>query len=213
MMLNSYIDHTNLKPTAGSAEIDRLCQEAIAHQFYAVCIHGSYVDRAFKNLKNSKVRIAAVAGFPLGACSSSSKIAEAVYCVENGADEIDMVLNLGFFKEKSYGKVSDEIASLKKAVGSRILKVILETGYLSEEEIRTACRLASDAGADYVKTSTGFGPGGADKNTVQIMLEEAGTSVKVKASGGIRDADTARALIDMGVSRIGTSSGLKIIGQ
>jgi len=211
MELNRYIDHTLLKPTATPEDIVELCNEAKQYEFYAVCVNSSYVLLAADELKNSAVKIAAVVGFPLGANSYQAKVCEAEQCIKDGADEIDMVLNVGFLKAELYNQVQDEIAAVKKSIGTRILKVILETCYLTDDEIRMACQIAKKAGADYVKTSTGFGTGGATEHTVKIMVHEVGDSLKIKASGGIKDTATAKKYIEMGVSRIGTSSGIEIV--
>ncbi len=210
MELNGYIDHTLLKSTATPDHIIELCNEAKTHNFYAVCVNGCYVSLAKNHLKNSEVKIAAVVGFPLGASSPESKIREAEIAIEHGADEIDMVLNVGFLKGEWHEAVTTEIAEVKKAIGSRVLKVILETCYLTDEEIKKACQIAKKANADYVKTSTGFGTAGATEKAVKIMLDEVGDVMKVKASGGIKDAETAIKYIKMGVSRLGTSSGIAI---
>ena len=166
---------------------------------------------AKEELKGSGVKIATVVGFPLGASSPESKIREAAISIGHGADEIDMVMDIGFLKSQWTDAITKEIEEVKKAIGSKILKVIIETCYLSDEEIKTACQLAKKAGADFVKTSTGFGTGGATEHAVKLMLDEVGDSLKIKASGGIKDAETAKRYIEMGVSRIGTSSGIEIV--
>jgi len=209
--LNKYIDHTLLKATATSEDIIQLCQQAKQHNFYAVCINGCYVSLAKKHLKDSAIKIASVVGFPLGASASDIKVMEAKLAVELGADEIDMVINIGFLKNGRKKEVLEEIQEIKDAIGIKILKVILEVCYLSDEEIRVGCQLAKKAGADYVKTSTGFGTRGATVQAVKIMLEEVGGTMKVKAAGGIRNIKTAQRYIKMGVSRIGTSSGIQIV--
>ncbi len=211
MKLNRFIDQTLLKATATSEEITKLCKEAIAHKFYAVCINACYVPLAKQELKNSDVKIATVIGFPLGASSSKSKVEEAAVAINNGADEIDMVLNIGFLKNQWNDLVTNEIEEVKKAIGSKILKVILETCYLTDDEIKIACQLAKKAGADFVKTSTGFGTAGATIHHVKLMADEVGDSLKIKASGGIKNAETALQYIELGVSRIGTSSGIEIV--
>src|SRR5690554_238771 len=211
MKLNRIIDQTLLKATATSEEITQLCKEAIAHKFYAVCINACYVPLAKQELKNSDVKIATVIGFPLGASSSKSKVEEAAVAINNGADEIDMVLNIGFLKNQWNDLVTNEIEEVKKTIGSKILKVILETCYLTDDEIKIACQLAKKAGADFVKTSTGFGTAGATINHVKLMADEVGDSLKIKASGGIKNAETALQYIELGVSRIGTSSGIEIV--
>lgn len=209
--LSSYIDHTLLIATATPEDILKLCNEAKEYNFYAVCVNSYYVFLAANELKNNAVKVAAVVGFPLGANSSHAKVCEAEQCIKDGADEIDMVLNIGLLKANSHKLVRDEIAAVKAVIGSRTLKVILETCYLTDEKIKLACQIAEDAGADFVKTSTGFGTGGATEHTIKIMVNEVGDSLKIKASGGIKDAATAKKYIEMGVSRIGTSSGIEIV--
>lgn len=211
MDITHFIDHTLLKPTATSEDINRLCEEAKKYDFMAVCVNGCYVSTAKKNLKNTAIKVAAVVGFPLGASSSESKIEEARICVKDGADEIDMVINLGFLKAKNYEAVAKEIEEVKKTIGDKILKVILEICFLTDEEIKIACQLTKKSGADYVKTSTGFGIAGATEHAVKIMMYEVGEFLKIKASGGIKDLATAQKYIDLGVSRIGTSSGVEIV--
>lgn len=209
--IGQYIDHTLLKATATEDDIIQLCTEAKEFGFYAVCINGCYVELAKNQLKNSAVKIATVIGFPLGAASTESKVREATIAVEYGADEIDMVMNIGFFKSKYTKAVTEEIEAIKKSIGPKILKVIIETCYLTDGEIKLACQLAKKGGADFVKTSTGFGTGGATTHAVKLMVDEVGESVQVKASGGIKDANTAKKYIKLGVSRIGTSSGIEIV--
>ena len=211
MNLNQYIDHTLLSANATTSEIKKLCIEAIDHKFYAVCVNSSRIKYAKEILAESGVKLAATIGFPLGASSMTSKITEAEKAIADGADEIDMVMNVGFFRDGKYELVQTEIANIKKAISSNILKVIIETCYLTDEEIAIASELVLKAGADFVKTSTGFGSGGASLNDVKIMKKVVGDKVKIKASGGIRDAETAKEYIKMGVDRIGTSSGIKII--
>ncbi|MGA8852748.1 MAG: deoxyribose-phosphate aldolase [Christiangramia sp.] len=211
MNLNQYIDHTLLSANATTSEIKKLCVEAIDHKFYAVCVNSSRVKYAKEILAESEVKLAATIGFPLGASSTISKITEAEKAIADGADEIDMVMNVGFFRDGKYELVQKEIANIKKTIGSNILKVIIETCYLTDEEIAVASELVLKAGADFVKTSTGFGSRGASLQDVKIMKKVVGDKVKIKASGGIRDAETAKEYIKMGVDRIGTSSGIKII--
>jgi deoxyribose-phosphate aldolase len=211
MDLRDYIDHTLLKATATSDQIIDLCNEAKSYRFYAVCVNGCNVSLAKKELENSNIKVAAVIGFPLGAMSTRSKLDEVRDCLEQGADEIDMVINIGKLKEGNHSYVENEIASVKKVMGKKILKVIFETCYLNDDEIRICCKLVMRAGADFVKTSTGFGSRGATKKDVIIMKEMVGGNVRIKASGGIRDAQTAKEYIELGVDRIGTSSGIEIV--
>lgn len=213
MNLNTFIDHTLLKPTATPNDITLLCNEALTYSFYGVCVNSCYVKLASKILANSNVKVVSTIGFPLGASSTIAKCSEAKQCILDGAKEIDMVINLGFLKQKLYHEIEEEISSIKKTIGDNILKVIIETCFLTDEEKRMACRLALKAGADYVKTSTGFGTGGATENDVKLMIEEVGDKMKVKASGGVKDGTTAIKYIDLGVSRIGTSSGIQIVTE
>jgi len=210
MQIQDYIDHTILKPTATISDIEKLCTEAIDHKFYAVCVNGCYTKQAKKQLKGSKVKLAVVIGFPLGAMSTESKVFEAQDCIAQGADEIDMVINVGWMKSGKFNWVQQEISSIKRAIGEKVLKVIIETCYLTKEEKIKACVLALEAGANFVKTSTGFGTGGATLEDIKLMKGVVGNKAKIKASGGIKDRATALKYITLGVSRIGTSSGIAI---
>lgn len=211
MQLNQYIDHTNLKPTATPADIEKLCREAVSHNFYAVCVNGHFVNLAKKQLRDSEVKLAAVVGFPLGANTTQSKVFEAREAISNGADEIDMVINLGMLKSGDFAFIEAEIYEIKKAIGNKVLKVILETCYLDQEEIKQASKAALNARADFVKTSTGFGSRGASLEDVRIMKEVVDDKLEIKASGGIKDKETALQYLELGVTRIGTSSGVAII--
>ena len=211
MELNSYIDHTLLCPTATPDDICKLCDQAKKYNFYAVCVNSCYVFLASNELLGTNVKIVATVGFPLGASSTKTKREEAKRCIKDGADEIDMVINIGFLKHNLFKSVREEISAVKKVVGDKVLKVIIETCYLTEEEIRIACNICVRAGADFVKTSTGFGPGGATFEDVKLILNEVNDQVKVKASAGIRDAKTAIKYIELGVHRIGTSSGVEMV--
>lgn len=211
MELNKYIDHTVLKATTTATDIKKLCDEAMEYNFFSVCVNGSYVSLAKEELKGSDVKIAAVVGFPLGAMESDSKVFEAKKCIKNGANEIDMVLNVGFMKSGMYKEVEAEIKAIKSAIGSNVLKVILETCYLTKDEIRDACKFSLAAGADFVKTSTGFGTGGATFEDVEIMKSIVEGKAQIKASGGVRDLETATKYIEMGVTRLGTSSGVQLM--
>jgi len=211
MKIAQYIDHTLLKPTATTADIKALCSEARKHQFYALCVNGCHVRTAHAELIGSDVKLAAVIGFPLGAMSTEAKVAEAKYCVEHGADEIDMVINIGWLKEGLLMSVKEEIALIKEAISGKTLKVIIETAYLSDEEKILACNLIIEARADFVKTSTGFAPGGATFEDVELIKNTIKGQAKIKASGGIKDSSTALRYIDLGVDRIGTTSGITII--
>ena len=211
MDLNKYIDHTLLKPTATKNDIIQLCNEAKKHDFFSVCVNSSYVKLAKKELKKTDVKICSVIGFPLGAMSAKAKVYEAKQALKDGADEIDMVINVGFLKSKAFKKVEKEIRSIKKIMPKNNLKVILETCYLSKEEILNASELALNAKADFIKTSTGFGTGGATIEDVKLMNSVAKGKMKIKASGGIKDFKTAKEYIDLGVERLGTSSGIAIV--
>ena len=211
MELNRYIDHTLLKSTATTRDIETLCKEAIEYQFFGVCIHGSYLKLAKRILKDSGVKLVAVTDFPLGMAQPKAKLEEAVINLQAGADEIDTVLNLGLLKSKNYKAIEEELTSIKTTMGEKILKVIIETCYLTTEEKRVACRLLVNSGVDFVKTSTGFGSGGATIEDVKLIKEEVGNSAKIKASGGIRDLHTAENFIASGADRIGTSSAVSMM--
>ncbi|MBI6115191.1 deoxyribose-phosphate aldolase [Salegentibacter maritimus] len=211
MQLNQYIDHTLLKPTAKPDDIEKLCMEAVANQFIAICIPPSYLNLAKSILKTSNVKIATVVGFPLGAMTTDAKVFEAQDAIAKGADEIDMVINIGILKTGNTEYIQNEIAEIKKAIGSKILKVIIETCYLNDAEKKAACLAALKGRADFVKTSTGFGTAGATFEDVQLMKQIAGDKMKVKASGGIKDRENAIKYIELGVSRLGTSSGVNLV--
>lgn len=211
MNLSKYIDHTLLKATATENDIIQLCKEAIEYNFFAVCVNSSYVELCKKTLANSTIKIASVVGFPLGAMDTLSKIKEAENAKNNGADEIDMVINIGFLKDKKLDLVENEIRLIKKAIGNNVLKVIIETCYLTDEEKKIATQLTVNAGADFVKTSTGFGTGGATLEDIAMMKSITQNKIKIKASGGIRDFETAIQYINLGVDRIGTSNGFQIV--
>ncbi|GIM48841.1 deoxyribose-phosphate aldolase [Capnocytophaga stomatis] len=211
MKLNKYIDHTLLKANATVSEIETLCKEAITHDFFSVCVNSGYVSYAKEFLKGTNVNVCSVVGFPLGAMSTRSKVFETEQAIADGADEIDMVINVGWLQSGEVDKVREEIALIKKACGNKVLKVILETCYLTDDEKRLACKLSVEAGADFVKTSTGFGTGGATLSDVQLMKETVNGKAKIKASGGIRDFKTAMQYVDLGVQRIGTSNGIAIV--
>ena len=213
MHFENYIDHTLLKPTATEKDIRQLCTEALNYNFYGVCINGCHLSLAKDLLKGSKVKLVAVVGFPLGSMSTKAKVNEAMDYMEQGANELDMVLNIGWLRSGDYLAVQEEIRQVKQVVGNNVLKVILETCYLTDAEIITACKLAVNAKADFVKTSTGFGPRGASFEDVVLMKKIVGNKIKIKASGGIKDAVTAQNYIDLGVARIGTSSGVAIVAN
>ena len=209
--INRLIDHTLLKPDAKQEEIEKLCAEAIKYHFMSVCVNPCNVNLCAKLLKGSDVKVCTVIGFPLGANISKTKIEETKYCLENGASEIDMVINIGRLKDKDYDYVENEIRKKKKVCKDNILKVILETCLLSDEEIVKACQLSQNAGADFVKTSTGFSKGGATTHAAKLMRETVKDALGVKASGGIHSYEEAMAMVEAGANRIGASSGIKIV--
>lgn len=211
MGLNKYIDHTILKATASSSDVQKLCEEAIEHEFYSVCVNGCYVADAKQLLQGTDVKVAAVVGFPLGAMTTAAKVFEAKEAVENGASEIDMVINVAKLKDGEFEYVENEILQIKEAIGDNVLKVIIETCYLTDEEKVKACELSLVAKADFVKTSTGFGTGGATYEDVKLMKSVVGDNAKVKASGGVRDKETAQKYVELGAERLGTSSGIDIV--
>ena len=206
MDIAKYIDYTLLKATATPANIEKLCKEALEYGFYSVCVNSGYVPLAAQLLKDTDTKVCTVVGFPLGAMSTQAKLYETSVALTQGAQEIDMVLNVGLFLSGNVAKVLDEIALLKQETGDRVLKVIIETCYLNDEQKRLASQVCVDAGADFVKTSTGFGTGGATLADVQLIKEVVGDRAKIKASGGIRDKQTALQYISLGVSRIGASA-------
>ncbi len=203
------IDHTLLKAVSDRQGIMALCEEAIEYGTASVCIPPSYVKEAKE--KFPSLNVCTVIGFPLGYSTTAVKVFEAEDAVKNGADEIDMVIDLGFVKNGEFDKVTAEIAAVKKAAGSRILKVIIETCYLTEEEKIKLCKCVTDGGADYIKTSTGFGDSGADIKDIRLFKEHIGPGVKIKAAGGIRTKEAMEEFINAGCSRIGTSGAKNIV--
>ncbi len=209
----AYIDHTLLKPEATRADIVHLCREARQNGFFSVCVNSSYVKTAVAELADSAVKVCAVVGFPLGASTTATKAFEAAEAVESGAEEIDMVMHLGALKGGDEKYLLEDIAAVVRASGGKIVKVIIETGLLNNQEKILACRLATEAGAGFVKTSTGFGPGGATVADIELMRETVGLTQGIKASGGVRTLETALQMIEAGATRIGTSSGITIAGS
>ncbi|GHC62100.1 deoxyribose-phosphate aldolase [Ulvibacter litoralis] len=209
--LHTYIEHTLLKSTATTEDITNLCNEAIEYNFYGVCVNTCYVTLAANTLKDHSAKVIATVGFPLGANSTKSKIEETKQAIKEGADEIDMVLNVGFLKSQLTKSVSAEIKAIKKVMGRRILKVIIETCYLSQAEMKLASEIARLAGADFVKTSTGFGSRGATVKDIITIKKKVGDHMQIKASGGIKTASQCIELIEAGASRIGTSNGIGIL--
>ena len=218
--LAKMIDHTILKADATQSDIEKLCEEAKKYNFASVCVNPYWVPLASDLLKNSTVKVCTVIGFPLGATSSESKASETEIAILHGADEVDMVINVGAMKNNKTDIVEKDILSVvnsarktgKSQNKNIIVKVILETCYLTKEEIKNACICAKNARADFVKTSTGFGTGGATTEDVALMKQTVGSSMEVKASGGIRDYETAIKMIEAGATRLGTSSGISIVG-
>ncbi len=207
------IDHTLLRPEATPDQVARLCQEAREYHFASACVNPTYVRLAAQLLAGSEAKVCSVAGFPLGASTSETKAFEARRAIEDGAHEVDMVINVGALKASNEDQVKDDIVGVVEACheAGALCKVIIEAGLLTEEEKRLACQLAQEAGADFVKTSTGFIAGGAAVEDVALMRSVVGDSMGVKASGGIKTYEQARALVEAGASRIGTSSGVQIM--
>ncbi|MFN3307785.1 MAG: deoxyribose-phosphate aldolase [Anaerolineales bacterium] len=213
--LAQWIDHTLLRPEATAEQIKQLCDQAVEFGFYSVCVNPVFVPLASGLLHNKPVRVGSVVGFPLGASAATIKALEALDCVEKGATEIDMVMNIGALKGKAYGQVLNDIWMVREVTKRQkvVLKVILETGLLTTEEKIIACLLAEAAGVDFVKTSTGFSSGGATVEDVDLMYRVVGKTTKVKAAGGIRTYEDAVKMIGAGASRLGTSAGVSIIQQ
>ncbi len=211
MLSPKLFDHTILKADATQAAVKKICDEAKEYGFMSVCVNSYYTAYVAGQLKDTDVKVCSVIGFPLGQMSTAAKVAETQDVAANGADEVDMVLNVAALKDQKYDFVKDEIAAIKAACHGRLLKVILETCLLTKEEIVKACELAEAAGADYVKTSTGFSTGGATAEDVALMRATVGDRLGVKASGGIRDTKTAEAMVAAGASRIGASATIQIL--
>lgn len=211
MKLNKLIDHTILKQDASPEQIVKLCEEAKQFDFMSVCVNPAYVPLAAECLKGSDVKVCTVIGFPLGMNLTKTKIEEAELCIKQGAEEIDMVINVGMLKAGHDDYVEEEIRQLKAVAGSKILKVIIETCLLTDEEKVRACEASKRAGADFVKTSTGFSTGGATVHDVKLMRSTVGPEMGVKASGGVRTHEDLMAMVEAGANRIGTSNGTKII--
>lgn len=210
-MLNTKLfDHTILKADATKAQVVKICEEAKEHQFMSVCVNSYYTALVAELLKGSGVKVCTVVGFPLGQMSTAAKAAETELAVADGAEEIDMVINVGALKDKEYEVVLADIKAVKKACGQALLKVIIETCLLTDDEKAKACEISRAAGADYVKTSTGFSTGGAKAEDVALMRKCVGEELGVKASGGIRDRETAEKMIEAGASRLGTSATIEI---
>ena len=211
MSYNKLIDHTLLKQDAQPEQIVKLCEEAKEFDFMSVCVNPAYVPLAAECLKGSDVKVCTVIGFPLGMNLTRTKVEEAKLCIAQGAQEIDMVINVGMLKAGHDDYVREEIKLLKEVAGKLVLKVIVEACLLTDEEKVRACQLSKEAGADFVKTSTGFSTGGATPHDVKLMRETVGESMGVKASGGVRTHEDLLAMVEAGANRIGTSNGTKII--
>ncbi|MCK9216387.1 MAG: deoxyribose-phosphate aldolase [Firmicutes bacterium] len=212
--LASYVDHTGLKPDLITDDIEKLCNEAVKYSFASVCINPCYVSIAKEFLKDSKVKVCTVIGFPLGTTTTEVKVLEASQAIKNGAAEIDMVLNIGALKEEKFDYVEKDIKAVcESCKGKALVKVIIETCLLNNDQIIKACELAVSASADYVKTSTGFSLSGAKESDVVLMKETVGKSIGVKASGGIKDLNTMIKMIKAGATRIGTSSSVSIMKE
>ncbi|BAL80964.1 deoxyribose-phosphate aldolase [Caldisericum exile] len=209
--LRSIIDHTLLKPDATPTDIEKLCKEAIENNFFAVCVNSSYVELAKSFLKGTNIKIASVVGFPLGASSTYAKVSESEKAIKDGADEIDMVIHIGLLKAKEYAKVESDIREVVKTAANRTVKVIIETCLLTQEEKIIASTISVSAGAHFVKTSTGFSTGGATVEDVQLIRSVVPNYIGVKASGGIRDFETAVKLVKAGATRIGASKSVEIV--
>ena len=211
MLSTKLFDHTILKADATRKDVKRVCDEAMAYSFCSVCVNSYYVPYVANLLHGSDVKICSVVGFPLGAMSTRAKALEAKIAVMDGADEIDMVINVGALKDRDYSVVLEDIKAVKEACGEHILKVIIETCLLTDDEKVKACELAKEAGADFVKTSTGFSSAGAKVEDGRLMRETVGPDMGVKASGGIHDKEFAKELVDAGANRLGTSATIEIV--
>lgn len=211
--LASYIDHTLLKMDATEAEIEQICQQAIKYHFFSVCVNSCYVPLVSKLLAGSTVKTCSVIGFPLGACLTAVKVFEAQAAIDAGANEIDMVINVGLLKSNDIDAFIDDIRQVKTVTSAKgaLLKVILETCLLTKDEIKQVSEICRDLSVEFVKTSTGFSNGGATIEDVRLMRETVGTKLGVKASGGVRDKETAEAMINAGATRLGSSSGVSIV--
>lgn len=207
----TYVDHTLLKPTATWDQIKTLCEEAMKYHTASVCIPCSFISRAHEAFP--ELNLCTVVGFPLGYSTTASKLFETREALHNGASEIDMVVNLGDVKEGNFDKVTQEIRELKKACGDKILKVIIETCYLTEEEKIELCHCVTDGGADFIKTSTGFGSAGATFDDIKLFREHIGPGVKIKAAGGIRTYEDIVTYIELGCDRLGCSAAIKVLGD
>jgi deoxyribose-phosphate aldolase len=211
MELNKYIDHTNLNNTATLKDIEKLCNEAIKYKFASVCVYPYYVTLCKSLLKNTNVDVCTVIGFPSGMQTKETKVFEAINAVENGADEIDMVINISALKNKDYEYVKDEIEEIRDAIDGKILKVIIETCLLTDKEIVKMTEICNETFVNFIKTSTGFSESGARLEDIELINEHKSELLEIKASGGIKDINIAEAMINAGATRIGTSNGVKLM--
>ena len=211
MELNKYIDHTNLNREASEADIEKLCKEAIKYKFMSVCVHPYYVPLAKKKLAKTDIKVCTVIGFPLGMNTTETKVFETTNAISEGADEIDMVINVAALKDGKKFYVENEIKKVREVVKNKVLKVIIEECCLTEDEIVSITHICNECNVDFIKTSTGFGEHGATMEAVHIIRENKKEKIGIKASGGIKDYDTAMKYIEAGATRIGTSSGVAIM--
>lgn len=211
MELNNYIDHTNLKNYATLKDIERLCNEALQYHFASVCVYPYYVPLVAKLLKGSPVAVCTVIGFPMGMNTKETKVFEAINAIEAGADEIDMVINISALKNKDYKYIKEEIEEVRDAIDGKVLKVIIETCLLTDEEIIKMTKICNDTFVNFIKTSTGFGEYGARVEDIELINKYKGEVLEIKASGGIRDIKMAEDMINAGATRIGTSNGVQIM--
>ncbi len=211
MELNKYIDHTNLKVIATKSDIEKLCEEAIKYHFASVCVSPYYVNLAKNLLKDSTISVCTVIGFPNGYNTKEVKAFEAINAIENGADEIDMVINLEALKNEDFDYIKDEIEEIRDSIDGHILKVIIETCYLSEKEIKKMTEICNETFVNFIKTSTGFGPRGASVEDLKIINKYKNDLLEIKASGGIKNLQDASDMINNGATRLGTSSGVEIM--
>ena len=213
MELNNYIDHTNLKNTATLKDIEKLCNEAIKYHFHSVCVYPYYVPLAKKLLDGTSVEVCTVIGFPSGMNTKEVKVFEAINAIENGATEIDMVINIAALKNKDYDYLKQEIEEIRDAIDGKVLKVIIETCLLNDKEIIKMTEICNETFVNFIKTSTGFSEYGARVEDVELIKNHKNEILEIKASGGIRDIDTLEAMINAGATRIGTSSGVSIMNE
>lgn len=213
MELNKYIDHTNLKNTATLKDIEKLCNEAIEYNFASVCVFPYYVPLASKLLKNTNVDVCTVVGFPSGISTKETKVFEAINAVENGADEIDMVINISALKNKDYNYIKEEIEEIRDSIDGKVLKVIIETCLLTDKEIVKMTEICNDTFVNFIKTSTGTSTGGAKVEDIELISEHKSDLLEIKASGGIKTMEQLQDMVNAGATRIGTSSGVEIFNE